>query len=400
MSIAQQEVAGEGAAHPEANTPSLMALDHQALTEFECDNTNLPWLTFRAAFRASHIDALPARARSLLAALARTVLSNRPYAAIYARRDLLTGRAMQSMRTFYRSLDDLEAAGMIRREPQKRSEAEGVYGRAYLHLTEKAAVLLGFVEPPPAIPAASSLQPGSEHPVRQESPTPPSATLADGSIYKDVYPTSFQKRQPGSLPSDLERLTSLGFNKFFVFKLMAEARSHGKRLSDVVECCWHALKKAVAPIAYLRSLLQRPVDFAYQARQRRVEAQTKVHADRAHAELLQTLHSVAGKTFSDPATGVVIEIGEQGTSALVRHPDEPRPRSAVGNRMFEFARAIRTGRLELLGTTAPAPSILAPHVSDHPPAGDRQRSDTNTSRQHVLQMREMLKGHRRAMLAG
>jgi hypothetical protein len=64
-----------------------------------------------------------------------TVDANRPYAAIYARRELLTGRALQSMRTFYRSLDDLEAAGLINRPPQKRHGDAGLFGRAYLHLT-------------------------------------------------------------------------------------------------------------------------------------------------------------------------------------------------------------------------------------------------------------------------
>ena len=59
-------------------------------------------------------DSLPAHG-ALLAALARTVDAQRPYAAIFARRELLTGRAMQSMRTFYRGLDDLEAAGLIAR---------------------------------------------------------------------------------------------------------------------------------------------------------------------------------------------------------------------------------------------------------------------------------------------
>jgi hypothetical protein len=57
-------------------------------------------------------DSLPAHG-ALLAALARTVDAQRPYAAIFARRELPTGRAMQSMRTFYR--DDLEAAGLIAR---------------------------------------------------------------------------------------------------------------------------------------------------------------------------------------------------------------------------------------------------------------------------------------------
>ncbi|CAM2198405.1 protein of unknown function (plasmid) [Paraburkholderia kururiensis] len=49
---------------------------------------------------------------------------------------------------------------------------------------------------------------------------------------------------------------------------------------------------------------------------------------------------------------------------------------------------------------APTRSSGVIPMPDHPPAGNGQRSDTNTSRQHVMQMREMLKGSRRAMLVG
>jgi DNA-binding transcriptional ArsR family regulator len=139
MSIAQRFVAGEGETHPE---------DSDALRAFRCDSVNLPWVIFRAAFRASHVDDLPQRARSVLAAVARTVDAAKPYADIFARRELLTGRAMQSMRTFYRSLDDLENAGLIERRPQSRYVEAGLFGRAYLRLTEKTALLLGLVEPP------------------------------------------------------------------------------------------------------------------------------------------------------------------------------------------------------------------------------------------------------------
>ena len=136
MSIAQQLVAGEGETHPD---------DSAALTAFRCDSTNLPWVIFRAAFRAAHIEEIPARARAVLAALARTVDAQKPFAAIFARRELLTGRALQSMRTFYRSLDDLESAGLIVRRAQSRYVEAGLFGRAYIHLTERAAELLSLL---------------------------------------------------------------------------------------------------------------------------------------------------------------------------------------------------------------------------------------------------------------
>src|SRR5580698_6610725 len=146
MLIAQLSVAGEGDLYPLPPSDDSVDIDQTALDEFLAGQSNLPWVVFRAAHRAANFPALPARARAVLAALARTVDANRPYAAIFARRELLTGRSMQSMRTFYRSLDDLETAALIDRAPQKRHGDAGLFGRAYLHLTPKAAVLLGLVD--------------------------------------------------------------------------------------------------------------------------------------------------------------------------------------------------------------------------------------------------------------
>ncbi|WP_338911945.1 Replication protein O [Mycetohabitans rhizoxinica] len=396
MSIAQHFVAGEGSVCP-PNQQHFTPVpdDTEALSQFACDTTNLPWLIFRAAFRAEHLAQLPARARALLAALARTVDAQRPYAAIFARRELLTGRALQSMRTFYRGLDDLEAAGLIDRPPQKRHGGVGLFGRAYLHLTPKAATLLGLVEPQdevsaPALDTTTANAPAIPTSSTQSS-TLPSANMADGAIYKDLYPTAFQKRQPGALPQDLERLTSLGFNKFFIFKLMAEARKSGKRLSDVVDMCWHSLKKAVAPIAYLRSLLRKPVDFSHQARQRRDEAHQRTQHDAEHRSLTQALHDAAGLTFVDPTKGLTVEIGEDGASALLHLPGETRPRSAAGTRMSDIARAIVSGQLQR--------SAKVCHSAHQAVDGSCKRSEKTSeeggqvagSLTHVQQMRELLK---------
>ncbi len=243
MSIAQRSVAREGELHPAQPAPLAVPNDSAALAAFHCDSVNLPWVIFRAAFRANQMQQLPRRARAVLAALARTVDAARPFASIFARRELLMGRAMQSLRTLYRSLDDLEGAGLIERAPQSRYAEIGRFGRSNLQLTERAAALLGFVDQPVtqlSAKTAAAADPLPEAPVQAPdiealSFTSPSAKLALGAIYKDLSPTPFQKRQPGQLPSDLQRLRSLGFIDFLIFKLMREARENGKRLSDVVE---------------------------------------------------------------------------------------------------------------------------------------------------------------------
>jgi hypothetical protein len=351
MLIAQRFVAGEGDDRPsplEIDSPSL---DNEALDDFACDRSNLPWIVFRAAHRANHIAAIPSRSRALLAALARTVDAQKPYAAIFARRELLTGRALQSMRTFYRSLDDLAEVGLIVRAPQKRHGDAGLFGRAYIHLTEKAAELLGFVEEknPPAL--AETSKSTSESPTNSEADTQqdpllirPSATVADGGIYKDLFPKN-QKRQPGTLPLDLQRLLSLGFHKFLVFKLMREAKQHGKLLTDVVEVTWEHLSLAKRPISYLRSLLRSPVDFGHQLR----SLQAKIHERRARLNEIKAVDDLvtphAGEVFFDEAINRRFEISADGSEISIRDCREPRARVSAAGWKLDFAAAFRAGRL-------------------------------------------------------
>jgi hypothetical protein len=345
MLIAQLSVACEDGAHPRR-----LQLDHfvddVALEEFTCDRSNLPWVIFRAAHRANHVSALPARSRALLAALARTVDANRPYAAIFARRELLTGRALQSMRTFYRSLDDLEAAALIERAPQKRHGDAGLFGRAYLHLTPKAAVLLGLVEDAKGVVENEESTP-SNHLTDAQEPillAPPSATVADGAIYKDLYPKT-QKRQPGSLPADLQRLASLGFRQFLIFKLMREARLHAKRLSDVVEATWDYLSQATHPISYLRALLRSPVDFSHQLRAQRAVQQQRQLADARANAIDNTIRKCTGKAYFNTDNTRRIDISDDARTLNMHDCREVTPRIAVGPWAADFVEALESGRI-------------------------------------------------------
>jgi hypothetical protein len=343
MSIAQRFVACEGDVHPLATETSAAENDSQAHVEYSCDTTNLPWVIFRAAHRAANLQGLPARSRAVLAALARTVDASRPYAAIFARRELLTGRAMQSMRTFYRSLDDLQAAGLIERAPQKRYGEAGLFGRAYLHLTEQAAQLLGLAAPvQPVIESNAVMHAEASAPVPSN---PPSANVADGAIYKDLSPGSFQKRQPGQLPGDLQRLRSLGFREFLIFKLMKEARQHGKLLSDVVEATWQHLKRANRPICYLRSLLGSTTDFRHQVQTKRAAADNARREQLEATVVKETLMRCAGGVFFDANGERRIVVGESGESMTVHDFREATPRVAAGAWEPAFVGALEAGRI-------------------------------------------------------
>jgi hypothetical protein len=351
MLIAQRFVAGEGDDCPSPLEIDSPILDDEALEDFACDRSNLPWIVFRAAHRANHIAAISSRSRALLAALARTVDAQKPYAAIFARRELLTGRALQSMRTFYRSLDDLAEVGLIVRAPQKRHGDAGLFGRAYIHLTEKAAELLGFVEEknPPVLaqtPKSPCASPTNSVADAQHDPLliPPSATVADGGIYKDLLP-KHQKRQPGALPQDLERLRSLGFHKFLIFKLMREAKQHGKLLTDVVEVTWAHLSAAKRPISYLRSLLRSPVDFGHQLR----SLHAKIHERRTRLNEINAVDDLVarhvGQVFYDQPTKRRFEISADGSEIAIRDCREPRARVSAAGWKPDFAAALQAGHL-------------------------------------------------------
>ncbi|MDR5781744.1 replication protein O [Caballeronia sp. LZ065] len=385
MRIAQHSVAGEVVVRPQKSELPSVEQDQQALDEYACDRSNLPWVIFRAAHRATHTSALPARARALLAALARTVDASKPFAAIFARRELLTGRAMQSMRTFYRSLDDLESAGFISRPPQMRYGSAGLFGRAYLHLTSRAANLLGLVEPDadsessPTVPRMQSVGTCPEL-----SLAPPCATLADGAIYKDLNPTH-QKRQPGRIPSDLQRLLPLGFREFLIFKLMSEAKRSGKLLSDVVEASWQHLRRATHPISYLRTLLRAPVDFAYRLRTQRAAAESdQQHHDRAlHVE--RTVVHLAGQAFASRDGMRTYHVSTDATSVTIHHRDEARPRVHAGNWTQDFVAAMEAGRIVAMEA---AHSLHdTPRLSTSP----QSKSAPSGSEQHMRDLRQFLR---------
>src|SRR5471030_2856704 len=416
MLIAQLSVAGEGDLYPLPPSDDPVDIDQTALDEFLAGQSNLPWVVFRAAHRAANFPALPARARAVLAALARTVDANRPYAAIFARRELLTGRAMQSMRTFYRSLDDLEAAGLIERVPQKRFGTAGLFGRAYLHLTEKSAIVLGYMSQSsetqapetqsstPQLPAAQSAQSD-----RLASPdvqtlsapghsfSPPCVTVADGAIYKDLFPKN-QKRQPGELPADLQRLLSLGFRQFLIFKLMREAKAQAKLLSDVVEATWEHLRNAKRPISYLRALLRSPVDFGHQIRAKRLAAERLAEEKARAANIDAVVLQCAGHVFIDIANTRLITVSSTADSITVRDYREASPRVSTGQWATAFVAALNARevvratpdkvtafRLKCANNHATQPTATAPAGPAIP------RTRTSTINDRLSEMKKMLR---------
>jgi hypothetical protein len=262
---------------------------------------------------------------------------------------LLIGRAHQSERTFYRSLDDLESAGLIRRAGQLRlitSSCEGRFGRTYLHLTEHGAVLLGFENAALIVDCAASSAMDATA-VDDPSFMGASASLAGGAYIKDLSPAASQKRQPGQVPADLERLRSLGFQKLLIFRLMREAKQSGKLLSDVVEAAWTSLRKAARPICYLRSLLSRPVDFGAQVRLRNAKLLAARDAVAVRDAAAALAHQVAGQRFVDLKGEQLLEVDAEGQGASITSVHEGIARRLPLTWAIAFGRACRDGQWRL-----------------------------------------------------
>jgi hypothetical protein len=241
--------------------------------------------------------------------------------------------------------------------------------------------LLGFVEEKnqPALSQTSrstSAGPQNSEVDTQQDPLliPPSATVADGAIYKDLFPKN-QKRQPGTLPLDLQRLLSLGFHKFLVFKLMREAKQHGKLLTEVVEVTWEHLSAAKRPISYLRSLLHSPVDFGHQLRSHHA----KIHERLTRLNEIKAVDDLtarhAGKVFFDEALNRRFEISADGSEIAIRDYREPRTRVSAAGWKLDFAAALKAGRL--LSASPPHDAAFAEKCTSVPSvAGVRIRAES------------------------
>ncbi|KVV07477.1 hypothetical protein [Burkholderia ubonensis] len=346
MSIAQHSVAGEGEAQPLDG--EYTALDAQ-LDELELAR-NLPYPTLRAHQRALDLTTLPKRARAALASIALVVDARKPLSSVFARRSYLSRRAGQSERTWYRAEQDLVDAGLITVSDQIRKSRGGLFGAAYIHLSEQAARALGLIAPE-KVPTAPAADRGESEAIDDSgsSSAQPTATVSDRFTYKDyLFPPS-QRRQPGQLPEDVQPLLAVGFRKNFIFWLMGMARrNHGKLLGDVVTACWETIKKARHPIAYVFALLRSGTDFSWLAKQRRtaqVQAQEQA-ARQVSAEAERD--RIAGQRFIATDGAKRFEVSSDGHTLTVEDIAERGTRTAGSSWIEGFVAALRDGKVRLM----------------------------------------------------
>jgi hypothetical protein len=191
------------------------------------------------------------------------------------------------------------------------------------------------------------------------------------------------------VPEDLQRLRSLGFFDFLIFKLMREAGEHGKRLSDVVEVTWEHLKRAKAPINYLRSLLRGTVDFGHLLRHRN---EAKVRAEvqlKRKFEADQIARHSAGQTFVDVSGQRKYVIDAEGEGMVIYNRDEGIGRQAAAWKAG-FADAITRGQIRL--ATPSDLDLFQPALSSYTkPNEERARPPVTAQiREHIAGLRSLL----------
>ena len=323
--------------HPQQAEP---AIEHIA------DSRNLPYQTLRAQQCAQTIQTISRRARSALAAIALTVDVHRPLASVFAHRNYLADRAGLSERTWYRAEQDLVNAGLIRVADQVRKARGGRFGGAYIYLTREAARALRLIDAPVATRGVANKPDANEASGDPQKFVSPSANVADPFTNKVYLSPLSQKRQQGELPEDVQPLLSLGFHKFFIFKLMAQARQQfGKKLGEVVTACWDQLRAARRPISYLRKLLASPTDFGWLARQRLASQAQKAQAQEAVNHDAAVLDAVKGKQFIDESGIRLFEVSTDGAVLTVRDSAEGTTRTATGRWISDFRSSLERGQL-------------------------------------------------------
>ncbi|WP_431068238.1 hypothetical protein [Ralstonia holmesii] len=310
MSIAQHLVAGEDVTYPRETEKQAQTTASSRPQLSPDKRRNLPNRILRAYDAAKHLSGLPRSVRSTLAELCRFVPQNEPFAPIFAHKDVIAERIGADARTVYRHLATLRQLELIEVLPQERKSRSGRFAVARVRLTRKACELVGLIE-------------SAEDVIH----TPPHDKMSDGHTLTE--PTLSKNQRPtlvGALPQDLAWLTGQGVSRAGIFKLMGQAKKHGKRLSDIVTVVAGYLQdlKGGKLFAYLAALACGPTDFSVAAADERRRQQLAAEEQRVKRRAQLFRQRFAGTTLTNRAQTKLyvidqrarfVEVVEAGRSA-------------------------------------------------------------------------------------
>ncbi len=369
--------------------PSLPAVENIESNTSDTSITNragkLPNAILRAialAYESEHFVSLHITQRQILAALIRFSLDqNDPNALAYVKKTTIAKHLNVSETTIYRGLTTLEEEGLIAREKQNRTRFNlKVIGR--IAFTQKLLTLLGIPSKSAVLVTHRDGQAVPED-IPYES-IGYETTLASVRDVNGGKPQSSSKKQPApgafvridnkAVPSDLAWLVQKNSLQVpALFLLMAEARKAGHRLSNVVSAAEHAIKdlNGRSLFAYVKSLLVKPVDYAYVATTKAAEREQRQATERdaaARADQVRDLvERYRGKRVVD-AQGTVFEV--DSASIVITQPNGQR-HAATHERGLDWLRmmdsvqrqgGIPPGQVGAQNVKPAATSLIRDHI--------------------------------------
>ena len=398
---------------------------------------------YRVWERSADLGFTRATTRVLQAIIAAGVSADKPFNSVFAKKATLAALADCSQVTVYRAMNQLEKEGWIQREHQERLD-DGMLDIGHIKITEKLAVLIGFVESvtsnPPTVgdncdeqsvdkatndhgqiygqtgqidEAMASVQAprrvnegGLDRPAQGEPATQMKHGMKDGPIYSGeqmVYPKAsvnnqstrrqFIRMDGRAVAQELVWLITEGRLTYGqLFKLQRLAKQvQGQELSDFVAYRSERLKQLTTTndcYRYLKKFIDDGIDARYLCAQRaKMQHRTKRTRQRKKIEDVVTnwAKSFDGRTLVSAKTGKEYLVHAQsGTIEIVREGVPANISMKIDRR---FMRAVQAGDLALKNTSKATLAIMISPTPCRRTEEEFQRAETSIAR-----MKAMLKG--------
>ncbi len=293
-----------------SHAPNPVAADGRQPNAARFDVARLPERILRAialVYESDGLRTLHITNRQVLATLVRFALNQKdPSALAFIKKATIAQHLGISEATVYRALGALEDAGLIERERQQRTRAQlEVVGR--IGFSAKLLRCIGIASP--------QLQSTVHVPARFDEARASTCLAPVSGVNKTMQSSTKKHPGPGSfllidgraVPMDLAPLVrDQGLKMSALYLLMRLARTAGHRLSDVVSTAGNALRplRGRGLFAYLKSLLEKPIDFGHVVRTRKLredeDRTAEARAAQERQQIAELVERYQGRRVSAP----------------------------------------------------------------------------------------------------
>ena len=404
---------------------------------------------YRVWERSADLGFTRATTRVLQAIIAAGVSADNPFNSVFAKKATLAALADCSQVTVYRAMNQLEKEGWIQREHQERLD-DGMLDIGHIKITEKLAVLIGFVESVtsnlPSVgdncgeqsvdkatndhghidgqtgqidEAMASVQAprrgnegGLDRPAQGESATQMKHGMKDGPIYRGeqmVYPKAsvnnqstrrqFIRMDGRAVAQELVWLITEGRLTYGqLFKLQRLAKQvQGQELSDFVAYRSERLKQLTTTndcYRYLKKFIDDGIDARYLCSQR-AKQQHRVKRSSQRKQLEDAVYIWAkafdGRTLISKTTGKAYLIHAQsGTIELVC---DGVPKNSSMKLDRRFMRAVQAGKLTPLTVQQVKVVIAEKPISCQRTEDEYQRAESSIATMKAMLAKSSHKFH-------